>query len=275
MHSLRGYASDWLTGGLHLVVLLVSFELRSTEIWPYSFATMALLSFFGWVAAYKRYRTTADLPTSKIASAAQGYVEIHGKSALIAGTDTRAPFSGKTCCWFRYSVEKKNTGGEWRISEAMTSDKPFLLIDDSGTCQIDPTGAEIMPVDKQVWVEDDIRVSEWRIPENCELFAVGKLSTIGPTAETVPIKGRIKTLHVYQGSRERFIKTEDKQKTKISVPVAATKERKNYLKKPDDGRVFLIAGLHPDKVGQRFFLISLTHVIGIIGFTTSSIVMWC
>jgi len=140
--------------------------------------------------------------------------------------------------------------------------------------QIEPTGAEVMPVEKQVWVEDNIRVSEWRIPEDCELFAVGKLSTIGPATETAPISGKIKTLHVYRGLKERFVKTNEKRPEKISTPTVAKRESTNHLKKPDDGRVFLIAGQHPDKVGKRFFLISSIHVIGIIGFGTGSVITW-
>lgn len=35
---------------------------------------VAAVSFFAWMANYRRYRQIHDLPTSRIASAAQGYV---------------------------------------------------------------------------------------------------------------------------------------------------------------------------------------------------------
>ena len=72
--AVRRFRTGWLTGGLHLVILWIAIEAESADVWPFALASMALVSFVAWAANYRRYRQVHDLPTSKVASAAQGYV---------------------------------------------------------------------------------------------------------------------------------------------------------------------------------------------------------
>jgi hypothetical protein len=101
------YRTDWLSGGLHLFVLMVAAQIRTAAIWPYALAAMSAISLFAWMGNYRRYRRIYDLPTSKIASAAQGYVELFGRSDSIPDSPVVAPLSGIECCWYRYSVEQR------------------------------------------------------------------------------------------------------------------------------------------------------------------------
>src|SRR4051794_20610189 len=91
--------TTWLTGGLHLAVVIVAFQADSARVWPFALAAMSIVSFFAWMANFRRYRQIHDLPTSKVASAAQGYVELFGRSAQMADAPVSSPFTGVPCCW--------------------------------------------------------------------------------------------------------------------------------------------------------------------------------
>lgn len=290
MHTLRWHAAEWLTGGLHLFVMSVSVQLKSPGIWPYSLAIMTSLCFFGWISAYRRYRTAEDLPTSKIASAAQGYVELHGRAAQAFGKDTRAPFSGKSCCWFRYLVERKEGGGNWQISDMGESTAEFLLIDSTGNCVINPIGAEVLPVDHQIWTNDDQRLSEWRIPERCELYVIGNLSTTAPPRRIFSATTGLRVLHSYQGKLARLVSSKKKfpdanksvaseiPKSRLGKSISHPSHGEtgmwlNRLTKPEDGRIFLIAGSHPSKIARRFLVISWLHLGGVFAFGGGSLAL--
>jgi len=75
----------WLSGAIHFIIVAIAFQAESGEVWPYALLAMSAVSFFAWVANYRRYRAIQDLPTSKVASAAQGYVELFGRAELLAG----------------------------------------------------------------------------------------------------------------------------------------------------------------------------------------------
>ena len=111
----------------------------------------------GFIGAFyylMRKRIIQDVPTSRIRSAAQGYVELAGRSALIPGKEIRAPLTGTVCSWFFYTIEEYRRSGKrsrWVTVELGSSDALFLLIDDTGQAVIDPEGASITPAVTDVW----------------------------------------------------------------------------------------------------------------------------
>lgn len=71
------------------------------------------LTVFGFIGAfyfYLRKRVMQDTPTSKIRSAAQGYVELNGHGDLLEGPPIIAPLTGSTCRSGRqYAMQHSNT----------------------------------------------------------------------------------------------------------------------------------------------------------------------
>ncbi len=65
-----------------------------------------LYSLWYGLRSWRENRLVADTPTSRVRSAAQGYVELIGKGRLPAGIDNRAPLSKKPCTWWRYQIEE-------------------------------------------------------------------------------------------------------------------------------------------------------------------------
>lgn len=114
----------------------------------FTFILLSLLFYY-----LKRARLIEDTPTSRIRSAAQGYVElIGGVSAGEAGALT-APLSGTSCVWFDYKIERYRQGkhGHWYTIEQGTSEQWFQIDDRTGVCVIDPQGADVITEHKRIW----------------------------------------------------------------------------------------------------------------------------
>ena len=107
--------------------------------------------------AYKSWRdgrVIRDTPTSRVRSAAQGYVELDGRGQLAPGVDTRAPLTRLPCTWWTYRIEEAQSSRRsrsWNTIERGTSDSVFWLDDGTGRCLIDPRGAQVFAAEKTVW----------------------------------------------------------------------------------------------------------------------------
>ncbi len=191
----------WLAG--------IAATIRSADpgtFWLFSAIGMVLgiICFAGAFWCLIRKRVIEDIPTSKVRSAAQGYVELSGHGELIEGDPIIAPLSRTPCTWYEYKVEVRESGssrdGEhhrWRTLDQGTSADLFYLVDDTGRCVIDPEGAEVTPSVIDVWRGNSsdpdrsgiassrffgrYRFTEKRMHEHDALYAVGLLRTTGPT----------------------------------------------------------------------------------------------
>ncbi|MBT6549870.1 MAG: hypothetical protein HOM14_00785 [Gammaproteobacteria bacterium] len=125
----------------------------------YHFQVSLLFIFFCFLIfkiykTYNRYRFISDTATSKITSAAQGYVELKGLGEMMPGMELVSPFSHRRCLWYQCIVEKRNTTGKytgWSEQSNETSDDIFLLKDDTSECLIIPEGAFVIPSEESFW----------------------------------------------------------------------------------------------------------------------------
>lgn len=109
-----------------------------------------------WLCLRRLYqaRHLLDTPTSKIRSAAQGYVELYGVLQAQPDSPMVAPLSGKPCLWWRFRIEEHRTEksrSTWSTLERGVSESCLLLDDGTGHCLIDPRGAEVHPSIREVW----------------------------------------------------------------------------------------------------------------------------
>ncbi len=118
-------------------------------------AGLAALVCFWYVFYYlKRARLIEDTPTSKIRSAAQGYVEIVGAVSPVKNSEIIAPLSGKACVWYSYKVQRYQKSGkssQWETIEEGTSNQYFVIQDDTDACVIHPEGAEVLTTHTLTW----------------------------------------------------------------------------------------------------------------------------
>ncbi|HET7597715.1 MAG TPA: hypothetical protein VFK15_12355, partial [Burkholderiales bacterium] len=87
-----------------------------------------------------------DNPTSKVASAAQGYVELFGRSELLDGSRLVSTRTGLPCCWYRYYIERRTSNDKWEYVDSGESQDHFLLVDDTGRCVISPEARRSSPI---------------------------------------------------------------------------------------------------------------------------------
>lgn len=188
-----------------------------------------LIALFGLYLGFSgliRVRRIEDVPTARVRSAPQGYVELIGSAHTLDGEPIIAPLSKTSCCWYSYRVERRS-GKHWRSVQAETSDGIFLLRDATGDCVIDPEGAEVTTRHKTSWSDDgsgwgghavharlpslgrkadmviDIGskvletlgsgVGEYRYTESVildgdPLYAIGQFHTLGAGDQTSPLK---------------------------------------------------------------------------------------
>jgi hypothetical protein len=170
--------ANFALGGGNLAILLLGFQLKSASGWGIALALVGLTSLWAWHANLKRYRTVADTPTSRIASAAQGYIELVGRGQQPPGERLVSPVYGLPCLWYRYRIERKN-GDKWEYVESGVSHDTFGVNDGSGQVLIDPDGAEIITSRKQVSNRDDYRKTEWTLIEGETIYVIGEHVTLG------------------------------------------------------------------------------------------------
>jgi len=131
--------------------------IASLQGWPTGLlvfiGVVGLIGLFVGFSGLRRVRLIEDVPTARVRSAHQGYVELHGVAASMSGEPIVAPLTQTQCCWFSYRVERQADKG-WRTVQSGTSDGLFLLRDETGDCVIDPEGAEVDSRHDQTWYGD-------------------------------------------------------------------------------------------------------------------------
>ncbi len=110
--------------------------------------------YFIWRSLH-RARIIEDTPTARVRSAHQGYVELEGVGRLLEGPPIVGPLTGIRCLWYSYKVEHRETGNDrrshWSTVRSGSSDELFLLEDATGSCIVDPEGAEVIAGENDVW----------------------------------------------------------------------------------------------------------------------------
>ncbi len=177
--------------------VIASFERNIVQFGPTEFwiglavvSGIAIWSFYRMYRWYHYARLVENVPTAKIRSAAQGYVELIGQTRLMDGPVIVAPLSRKMCVWYRYKIEEKisrpNSNGmsntHWRVVKQAISEELFLLEDDTGRCVIDPDGADVIVTNKTIWHKRHVipprRYTEELIIEGEPLYAIGLFKTV-------------------------------------------------------------------------------------------------
>jgi len=164
----------------------------------------------GWLAFRFLHiaRMLEDTPTSRVRSAAQGYVELVGRSKGLAGTPNIAPLTQRPCVWWRFRIQRRTGSGsranrrsKWQTVQSGRSEQPFVLDDGTGECIVQPSGAEVLTAETTTWYgdtpwptlapgkrspfgEQEYRYYEERIYEHEQVHVLGHFRTHSGTANT-------------------------------------------------------------------------------------------
>jgi len=293
--SPRLHQPQWLSGAAHAAIIWIAAQADTPGIWPWALIAMAGVSFFAWAGNYRRYRRIHDLPTSRVASAAQGYVELVGRSGLVPGEPILSPLRGRSCCWYSYEVAERNSDNDWRTVDTGVSLAHFLLVDPSGECVISPDGAEVLTAERDTWEEHGRRCTEHLLLPGSALYAIGEFSTTtaAPTArdehaETGALLAAWKDdgpelLRRFDLDRDGRIDLKEwelaraQARREVRRAAAAQAARPtqgvHLLRKPRDGRLFLIANALPDELGSRYRLWSVLHLAVFVAAGSAGLIL--
>jgi hypothetical protein len=271
--------ANFALGGGNLLILLLGFKLQSRLGWQISFALVGLTSFWAWYANLKRYRTVADTPTSRIASAPQGYIELVGRGQPPPGDLLVSPVNGLPCLWYRYRVERKN-GDRWEHVESGVSHDTFGVNDGSGQVLIDPDGAEILTSHKQVSNQDSYRKTEWTLIEGETIYVIGEHVTLGGPNAVLDKKADLAVLLAewkqdktallarFDANRDGEISLDEWERARQAASNEVDrahldirlKDGIHLIRKPAHGRPFLVANREVTALVRHFRLWSWLHL---------------
>lgn len=282
--SLRHTYTQLITSGGQLILLFAGFHFDDAMAWYVCLGIMAFISVFAWFSALHRQRLINGTPTSRIASAAQGYVELLGDGAPL-GTPILGKYSHLPCLWYRYQVEKKNHKNEWRTESTGASEAPFLIDDGSGRCVIDPQGAEIITQHKNTWQIADYRYTEWKLLELDEVYAIGEFKTVGGSTSTLTQNDLVKDVLIeWKSDNGNLMKRFDlnnnglldmdewmlarqaaKREANKRLSEARAEPDTNFMLRPHDGRLYLLSNLSPEKLARRYAIWTWLHLVIFFG----------
>jgi hypothetical protein len=281
---LRREYAQLVTSGAQLLLLFIGIKLESREGWLGSLSAMALISFFAWMSALYRLRAIRDTPTSKVASAAQGYVELVGRGRPFGDTLLISKLRQLPCLWYRYTVERRTDKDKWETVDSGESVDSFVLRDDSGDCVVDPEHAEIITKHRDQWTDGDHRYTEWKFIRDDSIYAIGEFRTrsLGTEFDSrAELNALLAEWKLDKSSlHARFDLNNDGQldmKEWVLARQAAKREVEkkkrevqaqpdiHLLDLPRDGKLFLISNLTPEKLSRRYLFWSWAHLVIFFG----------
>lgn len=244
-------------------------------------AGAALLAGVAWLSSLRRTRAIAELATSRIASAAQGYVEIMGRTSTQTDQLIYTPLGGIACIWYRYRLySRDNAKREWREIDSGTSSSTFEISDPSGVCSVDPDHAEVVGAQVRTSYPGADKLVEECLFGGSNIYVLGEFSTLGGSGSTLNTREDVSAL-LTQWKQDRVDLhqrfdldrngTVDLQEWELARQLATrTVEREHrsirqqagvhLLRAPEDGRLFLISALSPRALRNHFLRWSVFHL---------------
>ncbi|HAF00565.1 MAG TPA: hypothetical protein DCG63_04655, partial [Methylophilaceae bacterium] len=185
----RGYYIETIASASYLGIIVFATNTYQQGSLFIPVALMATVSLFAWMFTIKRVRAIADIATSRIGSAAQGYVELFGRASVNPDNLIRSPLSGIPCVWFRYFVySKDNSDREWREVSHGVSESTFEISDSTGKCQVDPDFAEIVSPERRVSYQGEYKHVEDLLFAGSDIYVLGEFSTVGGANSVLSVK---------------------------------------------------------------------------------------
>ncbi|ATE59109.1 hypothetical protein [Thauera sinica] len=279
---------DGLNAALPLAQLgLAAFALHTGAGWPALFALVLLLAsgLYGWMRSLQHARLILDTPTARIASAAQGYAELRGRGQPLQGTPLLSPLDGLPVLWYRLLTERRDRDGNWRHERLQQSDASFLVVDGSGECAVDPEGAEMLVQRRDVTVRGDLRHTQWSLLRHDPVYVLGEFRTLGSVEPEFDAAAQVREL-LAEWKKDRpallarfdldgdgqidlreweLARAQARREVRQQRDAVLTAAEAHVMRRPADGRLYLISDLDPARIARRYRRWSAFHVAVVLG----------
>lgn len=257
-------------------------------VWLLGVSGMGAFGIAQFIRLQRRRRLMEDLPTARIRSAPQGYVELQGR-AQADETTVLSQLTGTRCAWHRWRVERRGTEGrsqQWELEEQGSSDTQFSIDDGSGSCLVDPEGAEFRVVNRRTWVgpygvtpptpgapvmfagDADHRYTEELIVPGETVHAIGAFASLDPLQGSAhdDVRELVVAWKTDPGMRARFDTNRDgeldmdefavlraaaEQEVAAARREQAVRPQTHVLRRPTDGGLYLISTIPAATLSRR------------------------
>ncbi|MDR2875488.1 MAG: hypothetical protein LBV44_06120 [Methylobacillus sp.] len=280
LSELRGSYVGLLTSCSHLLLLALAARIGGQLAWAICFVLIAVISFFAWTSNFRRARAIADTPTSQIASAAQGYVELYG-SARSNQDLICAPGDGLPCVWYHCTTYRRTSNNKWAREDETTSEDLFEINDGSGVCFVDPDDAEVITSHTVTRTNGDYRYVEAHLLASDTIYVLGGFQTTGGTHAQLNLKEDvIALLNEWKRNTHQLLKRFDRNKDgqidmqewELARREAVREVQQNHnelrqapgahvMRKPASGQLYLISNLSPQQIRRKYVWWSWVHLI--------------
>jgi hypothetical protein len=282
LRSLRSQNLQKLIAGCYLALLYFALRAGPGPVAKTCLLAMGVVGILAWTASLRRARTIAQLPTSRIASAAQGYVEIVGRGSVSADNLITSPMSGVRCIWYRYRLyEKDDARKEWSEIDEGVSSATFDIHDGSGSCCIDPDYAEVVGAEVRTTYPRGNKLVEELLHGGIPVYALGELVTLGGAGTPLSAREDVNALLAswkanpvalqrrFDLNRDGQIDLQEWELARRLAQKTVEREHRalraqpgvNLLRAPADGRLFLISSLSPHALRRRFVWWAVFHFV--------------
>ncbi len=278
--SLRRNYAQLVTSGAQLLLVVAGIQMESRKGWLFCLVAIAVISVFTWLSALGRLRAIRDTPTSKVASAAQGYVELIGRGHPLGDPPLLSKLSLLPCLWYRYKIERSNSKNKWEVVDSGETSDSFMLRDDTGACVIDPEQAEIITRHHDQWHQDDFRYTEWKLIKSAPLYVIGQFRTQNCALEfdnraelnalLAEWKRDMPELHARfdlnndgELDMNEWMLARQAAKREVAKKMceAQAQPNINIICQPRDGKLFMISNLTPEKLSRRYLFWTWAHLV--------------
>lgn len=280
LRRLQKHYREFIGSGAQLFLLASAVTIKSREGRLLCLALLAIISLFAWIAALRRRRAIVDTPTSRIVSAAQGLVELHGHGRPIE-PPVLSHLYHLPCLWYRFQVEEKDADDRWAMVNQEESAVSFIVDDGSACCVVDVEGAEILTRHKEVRDQGGYRTTEWTLQIGDPIYARGEFRTLGGGAVELDTHQAIsQRLAEWKNDPatllERFDLNGDGQLDINEWQLARQAARRevarahhelrndadvHILRRPRSDHPYLISNLDPARLARRYLHRAMFHLL--------------
>jgi hypothetical protein len=246
-------------------------QVWSAEAW---LAGITLAGFFVWWHGMRLRMLIEGVPTSRIVSAPQGYVELTGRAK-----SAKHHFSDASQFYLWKRTEFASRAGVsaarsfpfnffYTTTSVEVTETPFCIDDGSGQAFIVPAGAEVICSRREVEYQGDNKVTREIILDGDPLYVLGSFGTSRQDVDIVALteqlvndwkmdKEQFKRFDTncdgYLWGRELMAMHRDARRVaEEKAADSAGSEGVHLLSAPADGRRFIISNIAPDKLAGHY-----------------------
>lgn len=249
-------------------------ELSIGMVWCGGLGAAGLYWFY---YAFSRQHGVADTPTSRIASAAQGYVELGGEAVKLHGVRELFAQNGVPCLWYRRLDDLAPDA-----AGADGTQEPFGVRDETGFAIVLPYHAQVEAVRRYTWIGSDGKgYAEDRIYAGDRLYVLGEFTSSEPSFDLEKaVANKLlqwredpgALLTRFDANRDGHIDAQEDWKMRVQALHAAQAEGDaaiaeyravNLIKSPEDSRAFIISTRPRRSLNRRLLA---WEVLGLAAF---------